>query len=106
MNKWAIIGIIGGLFLLILIGVAATAASIGGEASRLDNLMKQDMTAKSSVDDVKKQLAEEHYEVTGGVPTLDAVGPVHSLVVYQTHLTLKIDFTPEGKMNGYHLDRV
>ena len=67
--------------------------------------MKQDMTAKTSLEDVKKQLADEHYEVTGGIPTLEATGPVHSLIVYQTHLTLKIDFTPEGKMNGYHLDR-
>lgn len=106
MNKWAIIGIVGGLFLLILIAFAATAASVGGEASRIDNLMKQDMTAKTPFEDVKKQLAEEHYEVSGAIPTLQATGPNHSLVVYQTHLTLKVDFTPEGQMNGYHLDRM
>lgn len=106
MNKWMIGGIIGGVILLVAIGFGVTAAGVAGEASRVHDLMEKDMTAKPTLDEVKKQLADEHYEVTGDLPTINATGPNHSMIVYQTHLTLRIEFNSEGKMNGYHLDRV
>jgi hypothetical protein len=106
MTRGTIIGLsVGGIALLLFASFGLFAASVGKEASKMDDAMKQDLSKHLALDDVKKQLTDESYQITGTGPEMDATGPTHSFVVYSTHLTLKLDFNSDGKMTGYHLDR-
>lgn len=105
MNKRLIGGIVTGVLLLVVIAVAVTAAGVGGEASKMDAMLKADIGQKKQMEDVKKQLAGAGYTIEQQTPTLKATGPVHSLVVYQTHLTLELGYDPSGILVSYHLER-
>jgi len=105
MKKGWIFGIVVGVLLLAIVSVAVVAAGVGGEASKMDTLMKDDLQQHKSVADVQKQLADAGYTIQEQTPKLKAVGPNHSLVVYSTHLTLDLGFDESGKMISYHLDR-
>jgi hypothetical protein len=105
MNKRLIGGIVTGVLLLALIGVAATAAGVGSEASKMDTMLKTDVTQHTQKDAVKKQLADAGYTIEQESPNIKATGPNHSLVVYSTHLTLDLGFDANGGLNSYHLER-
>ena len=106
MKKGLIFGGVGGLLLLIVIMVAVLAIGVGGEASKMDALLKNDISQHKSVEDMQKQLADAGYTIEAQAPAMKAVGPNHSIVVYSTHLTLALGFDDTGKLTSYHLERV
>ena len=106
MKKGTVVGLgIGGVVLLLLISFGVFAAGVAQEASRMDDAMKQDLSQHMALEDVKKQLSAQSYEITSSGTAFEANGPAHSFAVYSTHLNLKLDFNSEGKMSGYRLDR-
>ncbi len=106
MKKGTIIGLsVGGVFVLLLAAFGIFAAGVGKEASSMDEKMKQDLSQHMALEDVKKQLMDQSYEVNVTGTQIDANGPSHSFIVYSTHLTLKLDFNAEGHMTGYRLDK-
>jgi hypothetical protein len=105
MNKGLIFGIVGGLVVIIVAWVAIVAANVGGEASKMDSMLKDDIKQHKAVDEVKKQLTDAGYTIEGAAPNFKATGPKHSLVVYTTWLTLDLGFDADGTIHSYHLDR-
>jgi hypothetical protein len=105
MKKWQIVTIICVVIGAVLLSVVALAASVGSEASKMDKLLKDDMTKHASLSDVKSQLAEAGYTIDSEAPTLKATGPKHSMIFYTTWLYVNITFDQVGTMTGYHLDR-
>lgn len=105
MKKGYIFGGIGGILLLILIWVILVAANVGGEASKMDSMLKSDVNKHASLAEVKQQLANAGYVVQGDAPKMTATGPKHSLLVYTTWLTLDLGFDSSGLLTSYHLDR-
>ncbi|MDR3688826.1 MAG: hypothetical protein P4L46_05555 [Fimbriimonas sp.] len=105
MKKSTAFGIVGGVVFLVLVFVIVVAAGVGGEASKMDALLKADVQQHKSVDDVKKQLADAGYTIQQDVPSVKAIGPKHSLLVYTTRLTLDLGFNQTGALTSYHLDR-
>ncbi len=105
MKKGAIFGIIGAVVLILVIFVGMAAMKMGGEASNMDAMLKSDLSQHKAAADVKKQLQEAGYQMTGDVPEIKATGPKHSLIVYTTWLTLDLTFNTDGLLTGYHLDR-
>jgi hypothetical protein len=107
MKKGQIIGLVVGVFvLLVLVSFGMFASGVAKEASKMDESLKQDLSQHLSFADVQKQLTDESFTTTGTGAELDAEGRTHTFIFYSTHLTLKINFNPDGKMTGYHLDRV
>jgi hypothetical protein len=105
MKKGAIFGGIGAVILLLVIWVVIVAMGVGGEASKMDSMLKADVTKHATVDEVKQQLTQAGYAMQGDAPTIKATGPKHSLVVYSTYLTLDLGFGQDGTLTSYHLDR-
>jgi hypothetical protein len=95
------------VILVVVIILVSTAMQVGGEASKLKDLMDADLKAHNSVDQVKQELAGMNYVVgaTADPTTLTATGPRHSALIYSTWLTLKLTFNDTQKMTAYHIDR-
>ena len=91
---------------MIVVMVAILAIGVGGEASKMDALLKDDIAQHKSVAEMQKQLADAGYTVEAQAPAMKATGPNHSVVVYSTHLTLALGFDDAGKLTSYHLERV
>jgi hypothetical protein len=105
MKKGLIFGIVGGVLLLVVVWVAVFAANLGGEASKMDGMLKDDIRQHKNLEDVKKQLVAEGYSMEGSSAQMKATGPKHSLLVYTTWLTLDLSFDDTGALSRYHLDR-
>lgn len=107
MNKKKLaVGIVSGIVVLGLILFGVMAAGIGGEASKLDAMMKKDDDAHAQFADVKAELAPMGYDLGAtSAATVNSSGPPHSALVYNTWLTLELKFDETGKMHGYHIDR-
>jgi len=106
MKKGTIIGLsVGGLVVILLGSFGLFAMGVAKEGSKMDEAMKQDLSQHIALEDVKKQLTDQSWTVTGSGNQLLADGPTHSFLVVSTHLTLKLDFNADGKMTGYHLDK-
>jgi len=91
---------------LILLWVAFVAATVGGEASKMDTMLKADMAQRMDMDAVEKQITDAGFKINEESPDVKATGPDHSMVVYSTHLTLDLTFDRSGVLTSYHLDRV
>jgi len=98
---------VAGLLAICLLWVVVAAAGIGGEASKADQYLKDQMTAHAPLADMKTHLSDMGFQFdSSSSPTeLTATGPHHLAVVYSTWLTLKLTGNEEGKVTGYHLDR-
>ncbi len=105
MKKGYVFGGIGAVLLLLVVWVLMVAAKVGGEASKMDSMLKADVNKHSPVAEVKQQLADAGYTIQGDVPNITATGPKHSLVVYTTWLTLDLGFDTSGLLTSFHLDR-
>ena len=105
MKKGVVWSIVIGVLLIVLISVGIVASSVGGEASKMDTMLKDDMHQHKSMAEVKKQITDMGYTIQQETPNMKATGPKHSLIVYTTWLTLDLGFTPEGALTSYHLDR-
>ena len=105
MKKGWIIGGVISVLLVILIAVGGLAISVGGEASKMDQMMKDDLSQHKLIQDVQKQISDAGFTVQEQTPKLKATGPKHSIIVYSTNLTLELGFDESGKMTSYHLDR-
>jgi hypothetical protein len=98
---WSVAGVIG----VCIVWVGIVAAIVGGEASKLDSSMKASLT-HSTADDIKKQISDMGFTLGNDSPSaLSATGPHHMAVVYNTWLTLDVQFGQDGKATGYHIDR-
>jgi len=107
MDKKRLIGmIVGAVVLIAVILVVIMAIGLGGEASKLDAMLKQDVTSHASVDDVKKQLTDLGYQIGSSSATeISATGPHHSAIIYSSWLALTVTFNSEGKAVAEHFDR-
>jgi len=105
MNKRWVLGVVSSVLLVVVVLFALVAATLGSEASKMDAMLKADMTQRMDEDAVRKQLTDAGYTIQGDAPTLKAAGPKHSLIVYTVWLTLDLTFDPSGVLISYHLDR-
>ena len=106
MKKGSVIAGMGGILFLMVLVLVVLAIGVGGEASKMDSLLKDDMAQHKSVLEMQKQLVDAGYTIEAPAPSMKAVGPNHSILVYSTHLTLALGFDDAGKLTSYHLDRV
>lgn len=91
------------IFVILLV---IMASGLGGEASKLDSMLKQDVTTHVSLDEVKKQLTDMGYELgTGSATEINAVGPHHSAIIYSSWLVVNVTAGPDGKVDAEHFDR-
>ena len=106
MSKKAGIGIGIGLALVILIvWIGITASAISGEASKADALLKEAVANHMAQPELSQKLKDMGFEMSDQPEASTGNGPVHSLLVYSTHLTVNLTFDKDGKANSYHLDR-
>ncbi len=105
---WSVFGVV----IVLVLWVAIAAASIGGEASQADALLKQAMQNHEAVATVNQHFKALGYKLEAGGPTaipgvvsLSGRGPDHWAVIYRTWLTLTVTGDQEGIVHGYHLDR-
>lgn len=89
----------------ILVWVVVVVAGVGGEAAKMDAMMKDDVQQHKSLDEVKKQLTDAGYTIQGDDKSMKADGPKHSLLVYTTWLTINLGFDENAVLRTYHLDR-
>lgn len=100
---WSVVGLIS----ICLIWVIIAAAGIGGEASKVDQYLKDQINAHAPLADMKAHLSQMGYEFdpTSSPTEMNAKGKHYLAVVYNTWLTIKLSGNEEGKATGYHLDR-
>ncbi|HLK14523.1 MAG TPA: hypothetical protein VKT78_06935, partial [Fimbriimonadaceae bacterium] len=90
---------------LILVWVVATAASVASEASKADQILKDAESKHVTQAEVDGQLRALGFELTETPMETQGKGPVHSLLVYSTRLTVRLGFDEQGHNNAYRLDR-
>ena len=96
---------VGGFLLVVGTWVGFTAASVASEANRADTMLKDALAQHLAQPDLDAKLRAMGFEVTDSPAESTGKGPDHSLLFYQTHLTISLRFNAEGKNTGYHLDR-
>lgn len=104
MNKKVVAGVVSGLVVLVMVWVGVVAAQVGSEASALHDMLESKLHAKATRDDLQASLTSKGFSVEPGA-TFVATGPKHSMLVYTTWLTVKAEFSAEGTMTSYHMDR-
>ena len=105
--KKAGIGIgIGVVVLGLLAWFAIVAAGVAGEASQVDQVLKDSMNQHMMQAQLSQKLSSMGFKMTDGPEKSTGDGPTHSMLIYSTHLTVQLTFDADGKNTGYHLDRV
>jgi hypothetical protein len=113
MSGKKIVGLtVGAILLVALVWTGIAAASIGGEASSLDSMLKTATNNHEPILSVLKKVKDMGFEMkptpnpsnpaAGGA---SGRGPDHWAVVYRTWLTLNLDSGPDATTTGYHIDR-
>lgn len=107
MSTKKIVGLsVSAVVVIFVILLVIMASGLGGEASKLDSMLKQDVTTHVSMDEVKKQLTEMGYTIGAGSETeINATGPHHSAIVYSSWLVVNVTAGPDGKATAEHFDR-
>jgi len=88
-----------------VLAVAMMATNVGGEASSLKDVLDKSVAQHMPIQDVQTKLTGMGYELKPPAQQLEGAGPKHSLLVYRTWLTVKVNVNEEGKASGYKMDR-
>jgi hypothetical protein len=106
MEKKKVIGwSVSGVVLMLIIWVGVAAASIGGEASKLDTMLTKAMKDHRPIADVQREVTEMGFQLSPDGTGLKGKGPDHLAVIYRTWLTLEVSGREDGTTSGYHIDR-
>lgn len=107
MTKKTVLLIVAGIVVLCLVSIGIVAASIGGEASKVDSMLKSAFSSHATADQAKQQLEEAGFTASpSSTPReLIALGPKHSLIFYSSWLTARVTIGEDGKVHGYQVDR-
>jgi hypothetical protein len=106
MSKKAGIGLgIGAVLLILIVWVGLTVSAVAGESSKADAMLKDAVTNKMPQAEVSQKLKDMGFEMTDTPEASTGNGPVHSLLVYSTHLVVNLTFDKDGKTHSYHLDK-
>ena len=98
--------IVSGVLALVVIAVVVVGLGVGSEASKLKDSMEAAVSHHAARADVTQQLAGMGYKVAdASTPDLAATGNKHSLLVYNTWLTVNVKFDDQAKATAYHMDR-
>jgi len=103
-KRWIAVGL-STFLLIIVILVATVAASIGGEASTLNDQLNQDVKNKADRAVALGQIKQLGFETNESATEINATGPRHSAVVYSTWLTVQVTINDEGKTSGFKIER-